>query len=558
MSDALTLMADLLKRAKAAGADTADAVLIAGTSLSVQRRMGHTEQLERAEGRDLGLRVFVGRRSAIVSSTAVDPAGFSTLAERAVAMAKVVPEDPYGGLADEAGPVPTLDLDLVDAAEPDAAALIAAANTAEEAALAVTGVTNSEGGSAGYSHTEVVLVTSAGFAGRTMRSGYSISATALAGSGTAMQRDYDYSSAVHLADLEDPQKIGRTAGERAVARMNPTRPKTGKLAVVFDPRVAASLLGHLAGAINGTGVARGTSFLKDSMGQRIFPAGVAQEGPDFGGHGAVGDVALHDPATGVAGDVQAGEAHRHGGVFRAVLGPGFGQVALFQLHVAHFVAQALALHLGELLTEVGSHFRRGEGPQRALVVVRPGALDRLQQRLEGLEVLGGDRHRRRRGAHRHAAAHVGAVHRAHVWVGLTLVHVGATGQRRLVAPAEPAHREHHQHGDQRDLDEHAQEAHEAGHPAHEAAAHQHADQAGAEQAAHEAAHEAAAKQAAARRGCGRCHAGGGRAAGLGRAALHRGGGARRGVGGWRRRIGTAATAALRRAASGRSVGQGRC
>ena len=274
MSDALNLIADLIARAKAAGADAADAVLIAGTSLSVQRRMGQTEQLERAEGRDLGLRVFVGRRSAIVSSTAVDPAGFATLAERAVAMAKVVPEDPYGGLADEAGPVPSLDLDLVDAAEPDAAALIAAANTAEEAALAVVGVTNSEGGSAGYSHTEVVLVTSAGFAGRTTRSGYSISATALVGSGTGMQRDYDYSSAVHLADLEDPAKIGRTAGERAIARLNPTRPKTGKLPVVFDPRVAASLLGHLAGAINGAGVARGTSFLKDSMGQRIFPAGI--------------------------------------------------------------------------------------------------------------------------------------------------------------------------------------------------------------------------------------------------------------------------------------------
>lgn len=235
MSDALNLISDLIGRAKAAGADAADAVLIAGTSLSVQRRMGHTEQLERAEGRDLGLRVFVGRRSAMVSSTAVDPAGFSALAERAVAMARVVPEDPHGGLADEAGPVPTLDLDLVDAAEPDAAALIATADIAEQAALAVAGVTNSEGGSAGYSRTEVVLVSSAGFAGRTMRSGHSISASVLAGSGTGMQRDYDYTSAVHLADLEDPAKIGRTAGERAVARLNPTRPKTGKMPVVFDP-----------------------------------------------------------------------------------------------------------------------------------------------------------------------------------------------------------------------------------------------------------------------------------------------------------------------------------
>jgi PmbA protein len=274
MSDALSLLADLIARARAAGADAADAVLVAGTSLSVQRRLGQTEQLERADGRDVGLRVFVGRRQAIVSSTAVDPAGFAALAERAVAMAKVVPEDPHGGLAAEAGPVPALDLDLEDPAEPDAAALIAAANTAEQAALAVAGVTNSEGGSAGYSRTEVVLVTSAGFAGRTVRTGHSISATALAGTGTGMQRDYDYTSAVHLSDLEDPAAIGRNAGERAVRRLNPTRPKTAKLPVVFDPRVAASLLGHLAGAINGAGVARGTSFLKDSLGTRIFPAGI--------------------------------------------------------------------------------------------------------------------------------------------------------------------------------------------------------------------------------------------------------------------------------------------
>lgn len=273
-SDPMALMGDLIARAKSAGADAADAVLIAGTSLSVERRMGKTEHLERSEGRDVGLRVFVGNRSAIVSSTAVDPAGFAELAARAVAMAKVVPEDPFGGLAAEAGPPPALDLDLVDASEPDAAHLIAAAQAAENAALAVPGVSNSEGGSASFGRTEVILVTSAGFAGRTVRTGHSISATALAGSGTGMQRDYDYSSAVHLSDLEDPTLIGRTAGERAVKRLNPTRPKTTRLPVVLDPRIAASLLGHLAGAINGAGVARGTSFLKDSMGQRIFPAGI--------------------------------------------------------------------------------------------------------------------------------------------------------------------------------------------------------------------------------------------------------------------------------------------
>jgi PmbA protein len=270
----MDLLGDLIARARRAGADAADAVLIAGTSLSVERRLGQTEQLERSEARDLGLRVFVGKQSAIVSSTAVDPAGFDLLAERAVAMARVVPEDPYAGLAEEAAAADATALDLDDPAEPDAAALIAMASTAEEAALAVKGVTNSEGGSAGFGRTEIVLVTSAGFAGRYIRTSHSVSAAAVAGAGTDMQRDYDYSSAVHHADLEDAAAIGRTAGEKAVARLHPTRPTTRKVPVVFDPRVAASLLGHLSSAINGASVARGTTFLKDSMGKRIFSSGI--------------------------------------------------------------------------------------------------------------------------------------------------------------------------------------------------------------------------------------------------------------------------------------------
>ncbi|HEY2133044.1 MAG TPA: TldD/PmbA family protein [Acetobacteraceae bacterium] len=268
------LLSDLIDRARAAGADAADAVLVAGTSLSVARRLGHTEHLERADGSDLGLRVFVGKRSAIVSSTAMDPAGFAQLAERAVAMACVVPEDPYAALADEAASPGETDLDLDDGVEPDAASLIARASAAEEAALAVAGITNSEGAESGYSHTEIVLVTSAGFAGRYTRSSHSLSATALAGEGTGMQRDYDYSSTVHLTDLEDAAAIGRSAGDRAIARLNPNRPKTTRLPVVYDPRVASSLLGHLVGAINGAAVARGTSFLKDRMGERIFAPGI--------------------------------------------------------------------------------------------------------------------------------------------------------------------------------------------------------------------------------------------------------------------------------------------
>ncbi|HEY5090566.1 MAG TPA: metallopeptidase TldD-related protein, partial [Polyangia bacterium] len=267
--DQLDLLHDLIARARAAGADAADAVLVAGASLGVQRRLGQTEHVERAEGRDLGLRVFLGRRAAIVSSTTVDPSGFATLAERAVAMARVVPEDPYAGLAETAvtsGAIPdAAPLDLVDDEEPDVASLTARAGAAEEAALAVAGVTNSEGGGAGFGRTEIMLVTSAGFAGRLVRTSHSVSATALAGAGTDMQRDYDYSTTVHLADLDAADAIGRRAGERAIARLNPARPETARLPVVYDPRVAGSLLGHFVGAINGAAVARGTSFLKDKM-----------------------------------------------------------------------------------------------------------------------------------------------------------------------------------------------------------------------------------------------------------------------------------------------------
>jgi PmbA protein len=274
----LDLLQDLIGRARAAGADAADAVLVAGRHLAVQRRLGKTEHVERAEGQDLGLRVFVGAKAAVVSSTTIDPASFALLAERAVAMARVVPDDPYAGLAESAataGAVPDPGpLDLVDAEELDTEHLAARAGAAEDAALAVPGVTNSEGASAGFGRSEVALVTSAGFAGMIVRTSHSISAAAVAGVGTAMQRDYDYHGTVHLADLDAPAPIGRSAGERAVARLNPTRPKTARLPVVYDPRVAGSLLGHLAGAINGASIARGTSFLKDRLGERVFASGI--------------------------------------------------------------------------------------------------------------------------------------------------------------------------------------------------------------------------------------------------------------------------------------------
>ena len=270
----LDLMAHLVARARAAGADAADAVLVASTSLSVGRRNGQTEQLERSESQDLGLRVFVGQSAAIVSATSVDPASFDRLAERAVAMARVVPPDQFAGLAERMASPDPIDLDLDDGQEPDAATLIARAETAEQTARAVPGITNSEGGEAAFSRTEVILVTSAGFAGRTMRSAHSVSAVALAGAGTGMQRDYDYSSAVYMSELEDAEAIGRSAALRAIARLNPTRPRTTKLSVVYDPRVSSGLVSSFVGMINGASVARGTSLLKDKMGQRIFAPGI--------------------------------------------------------------------------------------------------------------------------------------------------------------------------------------------------------------------------------------------------------------------------------------------
>ena len=270
----LDRLSDLIAKARAAGADAADAVLVAGTSLSVARRLGKTEHVERSENRDVGLRVFVGQKIASVSATTLDPAGFPALVERVIAMAKVVPEDPYAGLADTAAPPDPMDLDMADPAEPSTESLIARAAAAEEAVLAVPGITNTEGADAGFSRGEIYLVTSAGFAGHRAGTSHSISATALVGSGTGMQRDYDYDSKVYLADLDDAAAIGRSAAGRALARLNPTRPKTAKLPVVYDPRVATSLIGHLTGAINGASVARGTSFLKEKLGQKVFGSGI--------------------------------------------------------------------------------------------------------------------------------------------------------------------------------------------------------------------------------------------------------------------------------------------
>jgi PmbA protein len=270
----LEALVDLITRARAAGADAADAMLAEGTALSVQRRLGEIEHVERSEKQDLGLRVFVGKRAAIVSASTVDPSQFATLAERAVAMARVLPEDPFGGLAaNPALPAPEAP-DLIDPEEPGVEALIARAAAAEDAALAVAGVTNSEGTDASWGRTTIALATSAGFAGEYARTTHSVTMSAVAGSGTGMQQDFDYASAVHAQDLADPATIGRVAAERAVARLEPRRPRTTRLPVVYADRVAGSMLSHLASAANGATVARGTSFLRERIGQALFGRGI--------------------------------------------------------------------------------------------------------------------------------------------------------------------------------------------------------------------------------------------------------------------------------------------
>jgi PmbA protein len=273
---ALGMLAErLVEAARRAGADAADAIAVRGISQGVEVRDGRVEESERSEGDDLGLRVFVGKRQAVVSTNDVRGDGVARLAERAVAMARVAPDDQYIGLADPsllAREIP--DLDMLDPHIPSTLELERRACEAESAALAVNGITKSGGASASTGIGGMVLVTSGGFRGAYLRSSQSISATAISGEGTAMERDYDFTTAPHAADLVTPETVGRTAGERAVARANPRKVETCKVPVVFDPRVAGSLIGHLVAAINGASIARKTSFLKDRLGQQLFASHV--------------------------------------------------------------------------------------------------------------------------------------------------------------------------------------------------------------------------------------------------------------------------------------------
>jgi PmbA protein len=270
-TELISLLDDCIRRARKLGADAADALAFDSQSLSVARRLDKPERLERSESNDLGLRVFVGKRQAVVSTSDRSQAALAELVERAVAMARAVPEDPYCGLAEPEQLAKSWgDLDLADPVEPSVERLIEMAQETEAAAMAVSGVTNSEGAEAGWGRSDIALVASNGFAGSYSRTSHSLSVSVLAGEGAGMERDYDFTSAVHAGDLRDPAEVGRGAGERAVRRLNPRKGTTATLPVVFDSRISGGFVSALAGAVSGPSIARGTSFLRDRLGELVF------------------------------------------------------------------------------------------------------------------------------------------------------------------------------------------------------------------------------------------------------------------------------------------------
>ena len=272
------LTQSLLEAARRAGAGAADAIAVQGRSQSIDIRAGRLEQAERAEGIEIGLRVLIGGRQACVSASDISDATIARLAERAVAMAREAPEDPHAGLAEPGQLARGWDIDALQladpSAEPSAAALEADARAAETAAMAVQGIVQVEA-SAGYSFRSVHLAASNGFAGAYSRSSRSTSAVAFTGEGTGMERDYAGEGRVFQADMPDAASIGALAAERTLARAGATRPRTGSYPVLFDERIAASLIGHILGAVNGAAIARGASWLRDALGTQVLPKGLS-------------------------------------------------------------------------------------------------------------------------------------------------------------------------------------------------------------------------------------------------------------------------------------------
>jgi PmbA protein len=273
--DLLSVASDIVDLSLKSGATSADAMAISSKSEEVTLRHGIIENVERSESQDVGLRVFVGQSAGLISGSVLSREGLQRLVDRAIAMARLAPPDPYAGLAEpnqlaESFP----DLDLVSLRELSATELQELARRAEDAALAIDGVTRSIGASTGASWRDAAVVASNGFSRTSQRTSFGISASVVAGEGTAMERDGDGHGALHFEDLDSAEKIGRTAGERAVARLNPRKISSQTAPILFDRRIATSLIGHLLGAINGSAIARGTSFLKNDLGKSLFNANV--------------------------------------------------------------------------------------------------------------------------------------------------------------------------------------------------------------------------------------------------------------------------------------------
>ena len=279
MSEDLEKLAGrLLEAARRAGAEAADAIAVEGESLSIEVRGGALEHADRSEGIDIGLRVLIGKRQACVSASDTRDEVLASMAERAVAMAREAPEDPWCGLAEPGELATSWDVAALDLADPAAApapeVLKEMALAAEAAALAVPGITKMDGAGASFGATRIHLAATNGFSGGYARTSHGVQAVAICGDGLGMERDYAFESRTHGADLPSPEEIGRLAGERTAARAGATKPPTGAYPVLYAERVSGSLIGHLVQAVNGSAIARGASWLKDALGEAVLPAGM--------------------------------------------------------------------------------------------------------------------------------------------------------------------------------------------------------------------------------------------------------------------------------------------
>jgi len=268
IEDSLNL---LLDTAKKLGAENASVMGNENTSINVSARLGKLENVERNESKSIGLELIDNKRKVTLSSTNINNHALIKLVETAMSMVKAVPQDEYCGLADKNmlynG---NLNLDLVDNYVPNNNNLLKNSIEAEDSALSIKGVTNSEGASASYSKNKFYLATSDGFFNFNEKTTYSYGISVIAGEGTKMERDYEYQSKVHYKELESPKNIGKIAANRAVSRLNPKKVKSNSVPIIFDPRVSGSLLSLFIGGISGQAIARGTSFLKNKMNKDIF------------------------------------------------------------------------------------------------------------------------------------------------------------------------------------------------------------------------------------------------------------------------------------------------